>query len=73
MAKFSELYNYIISDARGKYGEIVPCGEKTDLHECFTFEPELGLLIFWFLCVGNKSTHTLMYRVTAETWGAKND
>lgn len=61
-----ELYNQIISKAREKYGEIVPCGGKPDLYECFTYEPLLDLLIFWFNPEKSRSTHALTYKIVAQ-------
>jgi len=58
-----ELQNKLISEAREKYGEIFPCGEKKTIQECFTYEETLGKLVFWFNVVGDRSTRALTLEV----------
>jgi len=58
-----ELQNQLISEAKAKYGEIFPCGEKTTIQECFTYEKDLGKLVFWFNVAADKSTRALTLAV----------
>lgn len=52
----NELKLKMISEAQKKYKSIYPCGNKSDLAECFT---KMGdLLAFWFN-TEDRSTHLL--------------
>ena len=58
-----DLQNKLISEAKEKYGEIFPCGEKIELSDCFTYEKTLGKLVFWFNVASDKSTRALTLAV----------
>ena len=58
-----ELQSQLISEAQAKYGEIFPCGIKTDLQDCFTYEKRLGTLTFWFNTGMDKSTHAITIKI----------
>jgi hypothetical protein len=58
-----ELQNQLISEAKATYGEIFPCGEKTKLSDCFTYEETLGKLVFWFNVAADRSTRALTLAV----------
>lgn len=54
-----DLKEQIISYAKAMHSEIYPCGEKTSLYDCFTYEKTIGKLIFWFNISGDGSTHSI--------------
>jgi len=58
-----ELQNQLISEAKAKYGEIFPCGERNTLSDCFTYEESLGKLVFWFNVSADRSTRALTLEV----------
>ena len=58
-----ELQNQLILEARAKYGEIFPCGEKNTIQDCFTYEESLGKLVFWFNVASDRSTRALTLAV----------
>ena len=58
-----ELRNQLILEAQAKYGEIFPCGIKTDLRDCFTHEEKLGTVTFWFNTAADKSTRAITIKV----------
>jgi len=60
-----DLQNQLIAEAIKTYGQIFPCGEKTDLSDCFTYEKELGKLIFWFNVAGDNSTRALILPINS--------
>lgn len=57
-----ELQNQLIEQARAKYGEIFPCGNKISLDECFTCE--LGKINFW-INTPDKSTRLVNINIPA--------
>ena len=50
----SAIQQQLISKARGKYGQILPCGVRGDLVACFTTEG--SRVIFWYN-TADGSTH----------------
>jgi len=52
----NELKQKMILEAMEKYKTIFPCGNKTDLTDCFTLMG--NLLVFWFN-TEDHSTHLL--------------
>lgn len=57
------LENQLIDKAKQIYGEILPCGLKTRLADCFTYEKELGKLVFWFNVASDNSTRALIMKI----------
>ena len=60
----SEFQDQLIFEARTKYGEIFPCGIKTSLSECFTYE--CGKIILWFNTARDKSTRMVSIKIPEE-------
>jgi len=53
------LKNKLYEKAKKEHGAISPCGGKTSIHDCFTYEKTLEKLFFWFNCEKDKSTRVL--------------
>jgi len=61
-----EHYEQMITEAHEKFGTVFPCGNKTDLMGCFTYELSISTLMFWFNIAGEKTTRIITRKVIAK-------
>jgi hypothetical protein len=57
----NEIKIQLIDQARKQYGEILPCGRRTSIEECFTFETNerTARLALWFNVKHDDSTRVV--------------